>query len=394
MENKKNQKTIKLHTFFRSVTDIANSLSFLRSLKFPVYVILILLFCFQSAIHAESLLQEIKRVVSKHHISQPPAETIFVSSLAGVNEYLKTLDPYSKYLSVEEYIRLRQIEAGNYIGIGAELVPDGNGILLIPFNEGPAYKAGIKTPHRLNAINGRRTSGMDVDDIGGLLKGTRGSVVKLDVSSLDGNKHKFYSIVSSNFFLPPVEIIKETSFVYLRIHRFISRRTVSSLKVALEKIKAKGLPIILDLRNSPGGDLYEAMDALSLFLPGWMFIGKLVKYGGDEQIFYSLPDQQIVFKKILIFIGPATASAGEVFVATLKHYSKAVVIGQQTYGKCTSQAFYELSDRSALKLTNSKIIYSSGEHCNRIGIIPDIMVEDSQLYQTETLISKGLKQMQ
>jgi carboxyl-terminal processing protease len=89
-----------------------------------------------------------------------------------------------------------------------------------------------------------------------------------------------------------------------------------------------------------------------------------------------------------------TASAAELFVAVLTHYSKAIVIGQRTHGKCTSQKYVELPDGSALKLTNLKIYYPDGAHCNGLGRRPGIRVADRDLFRTGKLISEGLKKLQ
>jgi carboxyl-terminal processing protease len=198
-------------------------------------------------------------------------------------------------------------------------------------------------------------------------------------------------VVREAFTPPSVEIMAESNIEYLRIRRFIAHRTVANLSVAIRRMKKKAIRLILDLRDSTGGDLYEALDAVSLFLPGGRFIGKVVDGLGNERRFYSLPDQQIVFDRTLVLVGPHTASAAELFLAALKHYSRVVVAGQRTFGKCTSQKFVELSDGSALKLTNLKVFFPSGDFCNGVGLEPHIPVTDDELYQTPELVSKGIR---
>ena len=362
--------------------------------RFAFHIAFALVFWLAPAIYAQNIMQEVAEAVHKYHISRPPVETVLAASIEGINEFLQTLDPHSKYLTVEEYRQLRRIERKGYNGIGAELTRDKHGFVLIPYCGAAAYKAGIKKRHYLKAIDEQTTQGMDLNEVGRLLAGPLGSTVTLRVSPYQGGAYRDVMLSRERVTPPSVEVITESKIEYLRIRHFISHRTVPSLTVAIKRMKAKGLPVILDLRDSTGGDLHEALDAVSLFLPGGKHIGKVTGNSGNEQLFYSLPDQQLLSDRILVLVGPTTASAAELFLAGLKHYSRAVVIGQRTYGKCTSQKYIELSDGSALKLTNLRIFYPSGEFCNGAGLIPDILVTDKELFQTTSLISEGIKELQ
>ena len=114
---------------------------------------------------------------------------------------------------------------------------------------------------------------------------------------------------------------------------------------------------------------------------------------GKSQDYYSLPGRPLPVKALLVLIGPATASAAEIFLAALTHYTHAVLVGQKTFGKCTSQTYIKLSDGSALKLTNLKILNPRREFCNGQGLTPDVAVTDEELYKTATLISNGILKM-
>lgn len=357
-------------------------------------ILCIFVFWLPSQINAQGIMQEVAEAVHKYHISQPPVATVLAVSIEGLNEFLQTLDPHSKYLTAEAYLKIKQIEKEGYNGIGAEVARNKHGIVLIPFYGGPVYRSGIRERQYLMAINGHKTEGMDLNEVGRLLAGPQGSTVTLGVSPYQGSAYQDVMLFRERFTPPSVEVITESKLEYLRIRHFTSHRTVPSLTVAIKRMKAKGLPVILDLRDSTGGDLHEALDAVSLFLPGGKPIGKVTGNSGNEQFFYSLPDQQLLSDRILVLVGPTTASAAELFLAGLKHYSRAVVIGQRTYGKCTSQKYIELSDGSAVKLTNLRIFYPSGEFCNGAGLIPDILVTDRELFQTTRLISEGIKELQ
>lgn len=357
-------------------------------------VLWIFVFWLPSQINAQGIMQEVAEAIHKYHITHPPVETVLAVSFEEINEFLQTLDPYSKYLTAEAYREVKKIEKEGYQGIGAEVARNKHGIVLIPFYGGSVYKSGIIERQYLMAIDGQKTVGMNLKEVERLLAGPKGSTVTVRVSPYQGGAYRDVMLLREKFKPPSVEVITESDIQYLRIRHFTSHLTVPGLKFAIKRIKTKGIPVILDLRDSSGGDLHEALDAMSLFLPEGKPIGKVTDNSGNEQFFYSLPDQQLISERILVLVGPATASAAELFVAGLKHYSRAVVIGQKTYGKCTSQKYIELSDGSALKLTNLRIFYPSGEFCNGEGFIPDILVTDKQFFQTTRLISKGVKELQ
>lgn len=345
---------------------------------------------FPSSACADDLMQDIAETIHKNHISRPPKQVILAKSINGINEFLKTLDPHSKYLTEEESRRLNMNEAAGHCGIGAEVSRDKKGVVLIPIQDGPAYKAGIHQRQYLKRINGRATLDMNVDEIKSAVLGPKGSAVGLGISNYHNGSYREVMVTRERFVSPSVEVVAEGNMEYIRILKFIARRTVARLRVSIRYMIQKGQPIILDLRDSSGGDLYEAIDALSLFLPAGTPTGSVEDSEGEKRFFYALPDQQIVYTGVLILVGPMTASASELFVSVLRHYARAVIIGQRTYGKCTSQRYFKMRDGSALKLTNLKLYYPDGQHCDGIGVLPHIKVPDKELYQTGRLISKGL----
>jgi carboxyl-terminal processing protease len=355
-------------------------------------VLVLICLVFPAMGDASNIVEEIAEAIHHHHISRPPMEAALSVPLERMNAYLRSLDPYSLYIPADEYQRRKQIEKEGYQGIGAELTRNDCGIVIIPYQGGPAYRAGIRERHYLSAVNGYTIDSMDLKEAAWLLTGAPGSRVNVRVSPFLGGRNREVIVVREKFITPSVESITESFGTYLRIRSFRERSTVSSLKSVIRQRQAQGFPVILDLRDAQGRDFHEALDAISLFIPEGQCIAKVVGGSGVERLFYSLPYQQLVFRKIIILVGPSTASAAEVFASALRHYSRATLVGQKTYGKCTSQMIIELSDGSALKLTNLKIIYPSGEFCNGIGLTPDIEVSDEELYQTKKLIDRGDKQ--
>lgn len=342
---------------------------------------------------ADILMEEIADAVLAHDIAPPEREQLLRGSLEDIDELLKSFDPHAEYLSAAQY---RAHKAGNrqgHSGIGAELSRQGGGIVVIPFQDGPAYRAGVRQRHYLKAIDGRSVRGRALDEVGDWVSGPPGSTVTLTIAQSPDGPGREVAVQRGAFRPRSVELVRDSGVPYLRIRDFVAHDTAVSLKVALKRLKEQGQPVILDLRDCSGGDLHEALDAASLFLPAGKILARLVSRSGSEQILRSLPARRIVTDPILLLVGPDTASSAEVFAGALQHYLRALAVGSSTYGKCTSQTFVELSDGSALKLTNLKIFSPSGRFCDGEGIRPHLQVAEDALYPTADLIAQGLARL-
>ncbi|MCK5719303.1 MAG: hypothetical protein KAH84_05050 [Thiomargarita sp.] len=343
-----------------------------------------------------NVLKEIAAVISEKHLDKPKLKASFATFPKAINAYLQSLDPYSKYLTVEEYKFFKEQKSKVYVGIGASIRKDKQSILIIPFAQSPAFKAGIKTPHILHTVNGVSVESMTINRIKTLIKGFENTFITLETYRLFDDKQSIRktTLKRKKYHLNSIHQLSDDNYIpYIRINKFVSRKTLSKLKSSLQLFKGNGSAIILDLRETTGGDLYETFDCLSLFLPAGELLATTVNNQGHKRNFNSLPNNQIIKEKILLLVSPRTASSAEIFAKALQYHKKALLIGQETYGKCLSQTYIEISDGSALKLTNLKIIYPDNKFCNGNGLVPDIIVDDKQLYETHTLISKGERQL-
>ena len=331
-------------------------------------IILLILIITCPILTANDLLEEIAEVINKQHIYKPTQPDFSNIIPNAVNEYLQTIDPYSKYLTATEYKQLQN----NKIGIGAKIVPSDQGVLIIPFYQGPAFKAGINKPMLLLSVNKIAVKTMTILNIINLFKEND----KIIVESLSNNIPHINTIIRQPYILPSVQVIKAQPD-YIRINKFIARETTNELKKILSK-KDLTDDIIIDLRETSGGDLYEALDCLSLFLPPKKLLITTINNNDQIRKYYSIPNQ-IIFNKITLLVGTRTASSAEVFAKALQYYQRATLIGQKTYGKCVSQTYIKLSDGSALKLTNLKLFYPDDTFCDGKGLLPDKLLDDKQL---------------
>lgn len=342
----------------------------------------------------ETIFDEIARAIHKAHIDHPPAASTLRMFQDSIANYLRTLDPHSDYIPPNEYQSEIKRTMRELSGIGVELAPENDALVIIPFLNGPAYRTGITDRTLLRAVDGRSVEHLNLDDAGDLLLGSPGTEITLTVETLSGGELRNVTVVRSSFRPRSVELVNDSQQPYIRIRHFVTHETMASLAVTLRHMKSGDYPIVVDLRESIGGDLYEALDSVSLFLPGKRLIATAVDAAGERRPYYTLPDRQVIRAPILLLVGPDTASAAEVFAMALQHYDRALLIGQRTRGKCTSQTLVELSDGSALKLTNLKLLGPSGAFCNGQGLIPDIRVPQEQLYETNLLLKKGLSALE
>ncbi len=334
----------------------------------PIILVILIIIC--PVIAANDLLEEIAEIISSQHIAKPIKPDFSTIIPDSVNKYLQTIDPYSKYLTATEY---KQLQNNNYIGIGAKLVPSDQGVLIVPFYQGHAFKAGIDQPMLLLSLNGISVKTMSISNIINLFKKND----KIVVESLLDNIPRINTVTRQPYILPSVQVIKAQP-TYIRINKFVARKTADKLKNILynEELYNK---IIIDLREATGGDLYETLDCLSLFLPPEKLLVTTINNNNQTRKYYSIPSQ-IIFDKITLLVGPRTASSAEIFAKALQYYQHAILVGQKTYGKCVSQTYIKLSDGSALKLTNLKLFYPDDTFCDGEGLVPDILLDDKQLY--------------
>jgi len=329
-------------------------------------IILVILIVISPVITADDLLDEISKVISEQHIDKPTKQDFSMVIPDAVNDYLQTIDPYSKYLTATEY---EQLKDNSYVGIGAKLITSEQGVLIVPFYQGPAFNAGINKPMLLQSVNGISIKAMDISKVLNLFKEND----KIVLETLVDTMPRISTITRQPYVLPSVQVVN-SNITYIRINKFIARETTAELKKVIKN------NFVIDLRESTGGDFYETLDSLSLFLPPEKLLATTINNKGETRNYYSIHNQHIIGKVILL-IGPRTASSAEIFAKALQYYQHAVLVGQKTYGKCVSQTYIELEDGSALKLTNLKIFYPDGTFCNGEGLIPDILLDDKQLYE-------------
>ena len=321
------------------------------------------------------LFGEALSVIQKQYVEKVSPKDLIYGSLRGL---LFSLDPYSQFLTPDDYKELLVETRGKFGGLGIEITMR-NGLLTIvsPIEGTPAWQAGLKPGDIIVKIDGKLTKGITLNGAVKKLRGRPGTKVKLTVLR---EKDRRIDEVTVTRGIIKIEDIKRASILesgvgYVRITEF-RENTARDLNRALISLKKEGMKaLILDLRNNPGGLLNSAVDVASEFLEN----GKLIVYTktrtGEEVKYRSLPmKNKFLNMPMVVMINGGSASASEIVAAALRENKRAVLLGNKSFGKACVQTIIPLSDGSALRLTTAKYYTPLGHSIHEKGIQPDIKV--------------------
>ena len=318
----------------------------------------------------------------------PPPQEADLQALTGqtLAQDLKNLDSYARYYPAET--SPENILPNNQLsGIGAQLFERNGQILLSPFPRGPLTQAGVSERAELLEVNGHLVQGLALHEIAGMLHGEPESLVQLKIRSLSTDSAQTMIVVRSSFRPLDVDLIHTTQQPVLRIRQFIAGQTRSALKASIDFLDLQESPLIIDLRESGGGDLFEALDCAAMFVPHGKSLGGLMTRETGRSMVFSPPGDKACMPVVLL-IGPDTASAAEVFAAALHSNDRGRLIGRPTYGKCTTQTEVTLSDGSVLRFTNGRILAPEGRQCHAQGLRPDFLVPENTLHDLQFLLEQ------
>ena len=332
-------------------------------------------------------LQEIRRILLGDALVPPSQAALETLDEVGLPTFLAQFDPYARYFPAREYQSpMSGREA--WIGIGAELVARGGEIFLSVYRGGAADKAGVPDRSRLREVDGRGVAGLDAQAVASLLKGAEDTVVRLTLARPGGESFDV-RVVREAFKPLDVEPVPPGDRQVLRVRDFVAGLTRPALQATIDFLARKGATrnelLIIDLRDSGGGDLYEAFDMAGMFLPAGTLLGTIQGRGeGSREV--RAPSGEKYSMPLALIVGPDTASSAEIFAGALHQQGRATLVGQRTYGKCSSQTDARLSDGSVLRYTNRDVLLPDGSSCSGAGLVPDREVSGAELMDLAGLV--------
>lgn len=307
---------------------------------------------------------------------------------SAINGMLTSLDPHSSYLDADSFNYMSEQTKGKFGGLGIEVTMD-NGLVKVvsPIDDTPAAKAGIKAGDYITNINGETVVGMSLNDAVSKMRGKVGEKVKLSIRRVNSKPIEL-TIKRQEIKIQSVKNeIKEDSIVYIRISSFtedVDKSVSEAITKAKKKLKNKLLGIVIDVRNNPGGLLDQAVDVSDLFLEKGEIVSTrsrneadTVKYMANEgDIAKGLP--------IVVIINEGSASASEILAGALQDHHRAIILGENSFGKGSVQTVIPLRDYGAMRLTTARYYTPSGRSIQAKGIEPDIEVKPAKVEEFES----------
>lgn len=295
----------------------------------------------------------------------------------AINGMLDSLDdPYSDYMDQKEAKSFHESVSASFEGIGAEIREEDGSIMIVsPIKGSPAEKAGIKPNDKVLSVDGKSVQGMGSSEAVMLIRGEKGTKVKLKIQRAGTSKPIEMTIVRDEI---PVETVYATmddhKVAHIQITSF-SDHTAEELKKAIKDMESQGMTsMILDLRQNPGGLLDQAVEITSMFVPEGEVLfqvedhtGKRKKFVSDSKPKFDLP--------VAVLVDKGSASASEIFAAAMKESAGIPIIGEKTFGKGTVQTSDEFKDGSNMKFTTAKWLTPNGNWIHKKGVTPDTVVK-------------------
>lgn len=295
-------------------------------------------------------------------------------------------DSYAAYYNKEEYQQIKESTSGIFCGIGAYISADTEtGIVSIvkPMKNSPAKKAGVKAGDIIYAVDGKEVTGMEISQVQALVKGEKGSKVKLTLvrekkeMEVEVTRDEIQEDTVNYQMLPgKIGYVQVTSFEQVTPEQY--KKAIA----ALEKKGEKGL--IIDLRDNGGGLLDAAVTMLDRILPKGLVVYSKDK-DGNKQEFYAENDDSFE-KPLVILVNENSASASEVFSGAIQDKEAGTLIGTQTFGKGIVQSLFDLEDGTGLKMTTAKYYTPKDRNIHGKGLTPDVKAE---LTEEITTLSDG-----
>ena len=324
------------------------------------------------------LFGEVLENIQKDYVDEVDQSDMMDSAINGV---LQSLDPYSAYMSPELFKEMQTDTRGEFGGLGIEIGMEAGVVKVIsPIDDTPAAKAGIKAGDYIVKIGNEQVQGKSLLEAVKLMRGPVGTSIDLTIRRKNVKKPLEFKIVRKIIEVQSVSskiIGDEKNLGYIRLKSFnenSDKQFLKSLKEFEKKSKVKGY--VFDLRNNPGGLLTQAINITDFFLDEGEIVSTKGRQVSETRKFFARKGDETKGKPIVVLINYGSASAAEIFAGALKDHKRAIILGENSYGKGSVQSIIPLRNGGGIRLTISKYYLPSGKSISEVGVTPDIIIEE------------------
>ena len=348
------------------------------------FFIILFLFIFQKGFSDNSdiykkidLFGEVLEKINDEYVDEVDQSKSMDSAINGL---LQSLDPYSAYMTPESLESMQTETSGEFGGLGIEVGMEAGVVKVIsPIDDTPASKAGLKAGDYIVKINNTQVQGKSLMEAVELMRGPVGSSIEITVRRRGEKKALIFNKKREIIEVQSVKFeLLEDNIGYIRLTSF-NENSSTQIKEKIEKLnKNKNLKgYILDLRNNPGGLLSQAIEISDFFLENGEIVSTRSRQPSENRKWFAKKGDLINGKTLLVLINYGSASASEIVAGALKDHKRAIILGENSYGKGSVQSIIPLKNKGAIRLTIAKYYLPSGKSISGVGITPDIEVAES-----------------
>ena len=337
------------------------------------------------------LFSEVLDKINKEYVDDINQSEAMDSAINGV---LQSLDPYSAYMSPESFQNMQTETSGEFGGLGIEVGMEHGVVKVIsPIDNSPASKVGVKAGDYIVKIDDIQVQGKSLTEAVDLMRGPVGTDIKITVRRRGEKKALTFVITRDIIEVASVKskiFDEKTGYIRLTAFNENSSKQIKN-KVKEFKKNEKIQNYILDLRNNPGGLLTQAIKISDFFLDYGEIVSTKSRKSSENRKWFAKKGDIIDGKTLVVLINYGSASASEIVAGALKDHKRAILLGENSYGKGSVQSIVPLKNKGAIRLTISKYYLPSGKSISEVGVTPDIEIaENSEKFEINTLSDNQL----
>lgn len=343
----------------------------------------------QSRLQSLAKFTKVLGLVEKYNVDPVTIEALMDKALSGM---LSNLDAHSTFLNAKHFESMRIQTDGEFGGLGITVgIKDGALTVIAPIEGTPADKAGLKASDIILKINNESTLNMTIDDAVGIMRGKKGTPINLTIVRKHEPKPLSIDIIRDTIKIQSVYAKNiGDDILYLRVTSF-DKKVVEGVEKELAKPANAKKGIILDLRNNPGGLLDQAVGLVDLFVAEGKIVSQKGRNKDEEKVYRASSSGTYSSQAIVVLVNEGSASASEIVSGALQDHKRAVIVGENTFGKGSVQVILPITDDEAIKLTIARYYLPSGRTIQAVGVKPDVEVHlgEVKTYENEFSIKEA-----